>query len=186
VLLLIISVLSGLQSSREPHLLENPSHGKLWWPGHGNWGGGRTEDQRSFISHVLSSVLLLCIANTVSLNLVTCFSSQVWLDWRTSAIPATWMQRSRRSLTGKNHRNRSCAVIVLFQSLPLSLFGFSSSPPLTQFFLDCGGLVKTDKKPALCKSYQKLITDLWHKNRYTRLVPFPILFSLFPQETSFH
>ncbi|KAI4895781.1 hypothetical protein NFI96_011551, partial [Prochilodus magdalenae] len=39
-------------------------------------------------------------------------------------------------------------------------------PPLTQFFLDCGGLVRTDKKPALCKSYQKLITDLWHKNRH--------------------
>ena len=40
------------------------------------------------------------------------------------------------------------------------------SPPLTQFFLDCGGLVRTDKKPALCKSYQKLVGDLWHKSRY--------------------
>ena len=39
------------------------------------------------------------------------------------------------------------------------------SPPLTQFFLECGGLVRTDKKPALCKSYQKLVSDLWHKNR---------------------
>lgn len=40
------------------------------------------------------------------------------------------------------------------------------SPPLTQFFLDCSGLVQTDKKPALCKSYQKLISELWHKKRY--------------------
>lgn len=39
------------------------------------------------------------------------------------------------------------------------------SPPLTQFFLDCSGLVRTDKKPALCKSYQKLISELWHKKR---------------------
>lgn len=41
----------------------------------------------------------------------------------------------------------------------------SISPPLTQFFLDCSGLVRTDKKPALCKSYQKLISELWHKKR---------------------
>lgn len=39
------------------------------------------------------------------------------------------------------------------------------SPPLTQFFLECGGLIRTDKKPALCKSYQKLVSELWHKNR---------------------
>lgn len=48
-----------------------------------------------------------------------------------------------------------------------SLFCLFSSPPLTQFFLDCSGLVRTDKKPALCKSYQKLISELWHKKRYT-------------------
>uniref|UniRef100_A0A4W5KZT1 ubiquitinyl hydrolase 1 n=1 Tax=Hucho hucho TaxID=62062 RepID=A0A4W5KZT1_9TELE len=42
-----------------------------------------------------------------------------------------------------------------------------SHPPLTQFFVECGGLVRTDKKPALSKSYQKLVSDLWHKNRYT-------------------
>lgn len=39
------------------------------------------------------------------------------------------------------------------------------SPPLTQFFLECGGLVRTDKKPALCKSYQKLVSEVWHKKR---------------------
>lgn len=39
------------------------------------------------------------------------------------------------------------------------------SPPLTQYFLECGALVRTDKKPALCKSYQKLVSDLWHKSR---------------------
>uniref|UniRef100_A0A4W3JNA0 Ubiquitin carboxyl-terminal hydrolase 20 n=1 Tax=Callorhinchus milii TaxID=7868 RepID=A0A4W3JNA0_CALMI len=46
-----------------------------------------------------------------------------------------------------------------------------SSPPLTQFFLECGGLVRTDKKPALCKSYQKLISELWHKKRPSYVVP---------------
>lgn len=39
------------------------------------------------------------------------------------------------------------------------------SPPLTQFFLECGGLVRTDKKPALCKSYQKLVSEVWHRRR---------------------
>lgn len=60
------------------------------------------------------------------------------------------------------------------------------SPPLTQFFLECGGLVRTDKKPALCKSYQKLVSDLWHKNRYatlffTETVVFLWSFGLLPQ-----
>ena len=45
------------------------------------------------------------------------------------------------------------------------VFPSSISPPLTQFFLDCSGLVRTDKKPALCKSYYKLISELWHKKR---------------------
>lgn len=40
-----------------------------------------------------------------------------------------------------------------------------NSPPLTQFFLECGGLVRTDKKPALCKSYQKLVSEVWHRKR---------------------
>eukprot|EP00069_Balaena_mysticetus_P020935 bmy_13222T0 len=44
-------------------------------------------------------------------------------------------------------------------------------PPLTQFFLDCGGLARTDKKPAICKSYLKLMTELWHKSRPGFVVP---------------
>uniref|UniRef100_A0AAZ3RCT4 Ubiquitin carboxyl-terminal hydrolase 20 n=1 Tax=Oncorhynchus tshawytscha TaxID=74940 RepID=A0AAZ3RCT4_ONCTS len=56
-----------------------------------------------------------------------------------------------------------------FLSSPL--IALLSSPPLTQFFLDCSGLVRTDKKPALCKSYQKLISELWHKKRPSYVVP---------------
>ncbi|KAF4089597.1 hypothetical protein AMELA_G00067680 [Ameiurus melas] len=52
-----------------------------------------------------------------------------------------------------------------------ALQALSNCPPLTQFFIECVGLVRTDKKPALCKSYQKLITDLWHKNRPSYVVP---------------
>uniref|UniRef100_A0A3Q3DQ46 Ubiquitin carboxyl-terminal hydrolase 20 n=1 Tax=Hippocampus comes TaxID=109280 RepID=A0A3Q3DQ46_HIPCM len=33
------------------------------------------------------------------------------------------------------------------------LFLHLDFPPLTQYFLDCAGLVRTDKKPALCKSW---------------------------------
>uniref|UniRef100_A0A9J7XB66 Ubiquitin carboxyl-terminal hydrolase 20 n=1 Tax=Cyprinus carpio carpio TaxID=630221 RepID=A0A9J7XB66_CYPCA len=48
---------------------------------------------------------------------------------------------------------------------------FNSIPPLTQFFLDCNGLVRTDKKPALCKSFQKLVSELWHRKRPSYVVP---------------
>uniref|UniRef100_A0A8C9THS4 Ubiquitin carboxyl-terminal hydrolase n=1 Tax=Scleropages formosus TaxID=113540 RepID=A0A8C9THS4_SCLFO len=69
-----------------------------------------------------------------------------------------------RGLTGMKNIGNSCYMNAALQAL-------SNCPPLTQFFLDCGGLVRTDKKPALCKSYQKLITELWHKKRPSYVVP---------------
>uniref|UniRef100_A0A8C7JTY2 Ubiquitin carboxyl-terminal hydrolase n=1 Tax=Oncorhynchus kisutch TaxID=8019 RepID=A0A8C7JTY2_ONCKI len=70
----------------------------------------------------------------------------------------------RHRLTGMKNIGNSCYMNAALQAL-------SNCPPLTQFFLDCSGLVRTDKKPALCKSYQKLISELWHKKRPSYVVP---------------
>uniref|UniRef100_A0A672M5T1 Ubiquitin carboxyl-terminal hydrolase n=1 Tax=Sinocyclocheilus grahami TaxID=75366 RepID=A0A672M5T1_SINGR len=69
-----------------------------------------------------------------------------------------------RGLTGMKNIGNSCYMNAALQAL-------SNCPSLTQFFLDCSGLVRTDKKPALCKSYQKLISELWHKKRPSYVVP---------------
>ncbi|XP_068608688.1 ubiquitin carboxyl-terminal hydrolase 20 [Brachionichthys hirsutus] len=69
-----------------------------------------------------------------------------------------------RGLTGMKNIGNSCYMNAALQAL-------SNCPPLTQFFLDCGGLIRTDKKPALCKSYQKLVSELWHKKRPSYVVP---------------
>uniref|UniRef100_A0A668AFX7 Ubiquitin carboxyl-terminal hydrolase n=1 Tax=Myripristis murdjan TaxID=586833 RepID=A0A668AFX7_9TELE len=65
-------------------------------------------------------------------------------------------------LTGMKNIGNSCYMNAALQCVYV---------PLSRFFLDCSGLVRTDKKPALCKSYQKLISELWHKKRPSYVVP---------------
>uniref|UniRef100_A0A4W6BNK6 Ubiquitin carboxyl-terminal hydrolase n=1 Tax=Lates calcarifer TaxID=8187 RepID=A0A4W6BNK6_LATCA len=111
-------------------------------------------------------VFLDCRAGTTSLQQghISSFVSEDELKPRgTPVLLATFLLLSI-SLTGMKNIGNSCYMNAALQAL-------SNCPPLTQFFLDCSGLVRTDKKPALCKSYQKLISELWHKKRPSYVVP---------------
>ncbi len=62
-------------------------------------------------------------------------------------------------LTGLQNIGNTCYMNAAIQCL-------SNCPPLSRFFLDCGGFVRTDKKPMISRSYQKLMQEMWHKRRY--------------------
>lgn len=63
-----------------------------------------------------------------------------------------------------------------------ALQALSNSPPLTQFFLECGTSLITlrsgDRKPGLSRSYHRLIQEMWHKKRPGYVVPTAILYGI--------
>lgn len=60
-------------------------------------------------------------------------------------------------------------LYLLFEDVDFLLF-FFYSPPLTQYFLECGSFVKETKNSSVCKHYSLLVDELWSRKRYYYLV----------------
>lgn len=59
-------------------------------------------------------------------------------------------------------------LYLLFEDVDFLFFFYS--PPLTQYFLECGSFVKETKNSSVCKHYSLLVDELWSRKRYYYLV----------------
>ncbi|XP_014673946.1 PREDICTED: ubiquitin carboxyl-terminal hydrolase 33-like isoform X2 [Priapulus caudatus] len=76
-----------------------------------------------------------------------------------------------RGLVGLQNIGNTCYMNAALQAL-------SNCQPLTRFFVDCESYVRSETKPALSKSYQKLIAELWHRRRPSYVVPSSISYGI--------
>lgn len=60
-----------------------------------------------------------------------------------------------------------------------ALQALSNTPPLTQYFLECGAaLVEGRKPPALSRSYWRLMQEMWRRSRRGYVAPTGILYGI--------
>ncbi|XP_071802261.1 ubiquitin carboxyl-terminal hydrolase 20-like [Asterias amurensis] len=76
-----------------------------------------------------------------------------------------------RGLTGLRNLGNTCYISAGIQAL-------SNCPAFTHFFLECDSYVKTEKKPYLAKSYQKLMEEIWGRRRPSYLTPSSLINSI--------
>ncbi|XP_022106308.1 ubiquitin carboxyl-terminal hydrolase 20-like [Acanthaster planci] len=76
-----------------------------------------------------------------------------------------------RGLTGLRNLGNTCYISAGIQAL-------SNCPAFTHFFLECSSFVKTEKRPYLAKSYQKLVEEIWGKRRPSYLTPSSLINSI--------
>ncbi|KAG8507898.1 Ubiquitin carboxyl-terminal hydrolase 33, partial [Galemys pyrenaicus] len=120
-----------------------------------------SQDTKHYLTVNLTTLRVWCYA----------CSKEVFLDRKLGTQPSSPHVRQLHQTQENNVQDFKIPSNTTLKTPLVAVFDDLDIEGEEEDELKARGLARTDKKPAICKSYLKLMTELWHKSRPGSVVP---------------